>query len=48
MNGTMLIQRSKGDVYYGVDYLVNKTICLGLQYNYYLLNEWSAKLTLFF
>lgn len=45
---TLLIQRKKTDYYYGVQYLYNKHVMLGLAYNNFLLKELSASLTLFF
>ena len=44
----LIINRKKSNRYYGIDYLVNKYLVTGLQYNYFLLDEVSAKLTLFF
>jgi len=41
-------QRKKTDYYYGVQYLYNKHIMLGLAYNNFLLKELSGSLTLFF
>lgn len=46
--GTLLQQRKKSDVYYGIQYLYNKHIMLGLAYNNFLLKELSGSLTLFF
>lgn len=47
-NGQMLIERKKKDTYLGVSYLLGNHIMLGLHHNHYLLNEYSATLTLFF
>ena len=44
----LIINRKKSNRYYGIDYLVNKYLVTGVQYNYFLLDEVSAKLTLFF
>ncbi|MDD4974706.1 MAG: hypothetical protein PHY93_10175 [Bacteriovorax sp.] len=46
-NGLMVIKRKKADIYYGAQYLVNHSIVVGLQYNNFLLHEWSATLTIF-
>lgn len=48
MSGTLVPQRKKTDYYYGVQYLYNKHILVGLAYNHFLLHEMSASLTLFF
>lgn len=48
LNDTMVVSRSKNDVYYGIQYLVNRYLVLGIQYNNFLLNELSAGLILFF
>ena len=47
-NIMLVVSRKKSATYYGLDYLLNSSIVAGMQYNYYLLNEWSAKLTIFF
>ena len=45
---SLIIKRKKSNIYYGVEYLLNNYFSTGLQYNYFLLDELSAKLTLFF
>ena len=47
-NGNMILMRKKSDYYYGVQYSVNNYFVLGLQYNNFLLNEWSGTLTIYF
>ena len=47
-DNSLIISRNKSDTYFGLDYLFKQSIVLGIQYNYFLLNEWSAKLTFFF
>lgn len=44
----MFINRKKTEYYYGVQYLLNRHIVFGLQYNNFLLHEISATLTLYF
>ena len=46
--GNMIVQRKKSDYYYGVQYLVNNYFVLGMQYNNFLLKEWSGTLTIYF
>ena len=46
--GGLIQQRKKIDYYYGVQYLYNKHILLGVAYNNFLLHEMSAAVTLFF
>ncbi|MBC7539933.1 MAG: hypothetical protein H7281_14015 [Bacteriovorax sp.] len=46
-NNVLLVNHKKSDIYYGTEYVVNRYLMLGLQYNYFLLQEWSATLTLF-
>jgi hypothetical protein len=43
----LIIQRKKESSYFGVQNLLNEHVVLGLQYNYFLLNEWSATLSFF-
>lgn len=47
-NGNMILMHKKSDYYYGTQYLINKYFVLGLQYNNFLLNEWSGTLTIYF
>jgi len=47
-DNSLVISRNKVENFYGVDYLLKQSIVLGVQYNYFLLNEWSAKFVLFF
>lgn len=47
-SGFMVVQRKKEDTYLGMQYLANKHLMLGVHHNNFLLNEWSATLTLFF
>ena len=44
----LIMKRKKSNIYYGAEYLLNNYFSTGLQYNYFLLDELSAKLTLFF
>jgi hypothetical protein len=44
----LIYQRKKVQNYFGVQYLANKHIVIGGAYNYFLLNELSANLTIFF
>jgi hypothetical protein len=46
-NGFLIIRRKKSDIYYGGQYLLNHYFVVGLQYNNFLLHEWSATLTMF-
>jgi hypothetical protein len=46
-NGVLIVNRKKSNIYYGTEYVVNRSLMIGLQYNNFLLNEWSATLTLF-
>lgn len=48
MEGMMLFQREKTDIYLGVQYLLNKHIMIGAHKNHFLLDDWSATLTLFY
>lgn len=48
IDGFMLIQREKIDNYFGVQYLVNKHMMIGAHKNHFLLDDWSATLTLFY
>lgn len=48
VNGRLIVQREKSEIYYGAQYLVNHYIVVGLQYNNFLLKELSATCTLFF
>ncbi|MDO9181542.1 MAG: hypothetical protein Q7U04_04000 [Bacteriovorax sp.] len=47
LNNQLIIQRKKMDIYYGAEFLANRFFVFGLQYNYFLLNEVSASLTIF-
>lgn len=44
----MIISRKKSDYYYGLQYLINRNIVVGVQHNNFLLNEWSASLVVYF
>lgn len=44
----MIFSRKKTEDYYGFQYLINSNVLLGLQHNNFLLNEWSATLTIYF
>ncbi|MFZ4714228.1 MAG: hypothetical protein ACOYL6_10965 [Bacteriovoracaceae bacterium] len=46
--GVMVTKRKKTDNYYGIQYSVNKNIILGLNYNFYLLQEFSFTTSIFF
>lgn len=47
-NDRMLIQRRKDFLYLGTQYTVNKNIIVGLNHNYFLLNEFSFTGTILF
>ncbi|MGZ3788779.1 MAG: hypothetical protein ACXVLQ_09665 [Bacteriovorax sp.] len=46
--GALKVQRKKRESYYGVQYLANRHLMVGLSSNYFLLHELAASLTLFF
>lgn len=46
--GRMIIQRRKDTMYYGIQYSVNRHMIVGVNYNYFLLNEFSFTGTIFF
>lgn len=48
VDGMMSVKRKKSEIYYGAEYVVNRYLLVGLQYNNYLLKEWSALVTIFF
>ena len=46
-DGILSVERKKSDIYGGVQYIASKNLMIGLAYNAFLLNEFSANLTLF-
>lgn len=46
--GQLRVNRSKFEDYYGIQFLANKHLLLGVAYNQFLLHEFSGALTLFF
>jgi hypothetical protein len=47
LNNQVATNQIKEDIYYGVQYLPNKHLSLGIGYNNYLLDEYSFTMTLF-
>jgi len=48
IKGNMVEQRKKREIYYGFQYLVNRHLALGMNYNYFLLHELSGSATVLF
>lgn len=44
----LLVDEDKAATFFGVQYLIGKHLVVGLNYNYFLLREWSASMALFF
>jgi hypothetical protein len=47
-NNAIILVKEKKEIYYGVQFLLNKHMLLGVAYNNFLLHELSGTLTLFF
>ena len=47
-NGTLVLKRKKSDTYGGIQYSINRSLVVGLHYNYFLLHELAGSLTIYF
>ena len=47
-NNNLLIKRKKNESYFGTQYSLSRSLVAGIQYNYFLLHEMSASLTIYF
>ena len=47
-NNNLVIKRNKNEIYFGTQYSLSRSLVAGIQYNYFLLHELSASLTIYF